>query len=603
MCQQTVTKHNEKLSNIRGNSLNEETAAAISIASSISSIGIDDDDEWCGTPALPPTTISIPSSSIAINADVDVDVANRKKAMDTLRPPEEKAMEMATAGNFTVRLVEGKGLIRNHWNVLGLLANGFEDEGEGEGGLWGGLGLGGLGGKLRELTNAHGEVSPFVEFKLAFQRNCSSSSSFKSCSISRSNNSSRIIEEKEKMKRKTGMIFPPQEMKRSGVVRNNSNPRWSSPTSSSSSSSVINLPLPQEVSNDTNTNTYYSTSESESDYNNNDGMRIVLCLTVKEERTDAEEVLMDLPIPDIIKGGLMDLMHDDNVDDNNIHGSGNGMGGSSPKASTLGVGYADLTDLVLVEMGNSNIHKEDKNTHESSAVPHEPVLDTWIDLALPSSKNDEENDGDGKSAGRIRVIVSYQPEGPDPKEGDRVALLPYARRPSLTFPVLPTLLKVADARDDFLLVDYRLGSSTTTVSSSRKRRREGRMGRIRLHRRAVYVIQHHREEEDTAAVGARRKCAQVFVKGLNAARMVAEEGSAKVATVATAPLVLLGATLGGLRTASSSAAVPVSEDEDEDAYEERMALERRRRRISVRRSSGVVFRRLPPEPMSPVLGC
>ena len=112
-----------------------------------------------------------------------------------------------------------------------------------------------------------------------------------------------------------------------------------------------------------------------------------------------------------------------------------------------------------------------------------------------------------KQVGRVRVLISYRPNGLDPQQNDIVALESFARRPqrrSTCAPILPPLtpMTVREVRDRYLLVEYQLPSIVDPASSARstvgnnKQRNGGKEANrkynkacMRVHRNAVFVIE------------------------------------------------------------------------------------------------------------------
>jgi hypothetical protein len=163
----------------------------------------------------------------------------------------------------------------------------------------------------------------------------------------------------------------------------------------------------------------------------------------------------------------------------------------------LGTGSLDLTSLCLgqivegLEMGQ----------------PQVGVLDTWIPIrkeAESSPKHNmkqepqqglkkgqlddtsKPNNNNSSIMGRVRVLVSYLPNGMEPQPNDIVALEAFARqdpRKSSCRAVLPPLLPLHVVRisGPWLLVEYELSS----------RHRRGNCGKafLRLHRNSVFVIE------------------------------------------------------------------------------------------------------------------
>ena len=107
----------------------------------------------------------------------------------------------------------------------------------------------------------------------------------------------------------------------------------------------------------------------------------------------------------------------------------------------LGVGGVDVTPLCMGQ---------------------EDLLDCWISL-------------DNPAGGRVHVLIAYEPNGIEPVAGDVVCLEAFARNPNnlLLKPDHP--MQVVDRNGKYILVSYRLSNS--------------RMGNLKLHRSAVFVVE------------------------------------------------------------------------------------------------------------------
>jgi len=131
----------------------------------------------------------------------------------------------------------------------------------------------------------------------------------------------------------------------------------------------------------------------------------------------------------------------------------------SPQERVLGRGVLDIGELCL----GQDVHGK----------PHSGVLDAWITI----HKDDKE-----QVTGRVRVLVSYTPNGLDPHANDLVALEAFARRSLLHAscrPMVPPLLplKVLQVRDDWLLCEYNMFGTPTKKAT------------LKIHRNAVFVIE------------------------------------------------------------------------------------------------------------------
>lgn len=108
-----------------------------------------------------------------------------------------------------------------------------------------------------------------------------------------------------------------------------------------------------------------------------------------------------------------------------------------------------------------------------------------------------------ETAGKVHLLISYEPNGMTPKRDDVVAFESFARRPlnddssavsgPVVSPIVPPLspLTVADARGPYLLLEHVASRTVTSVDrggnvrSSRHERRH----RVRVHRNSAFVIE------------------------------------------------------------------------------------------------------------------
>ena len=129
------------------------------------------------------------------------------------------------------------------------------------------------------------------------------------------------------------------------------------------------------------------------------------------------------------------------------------------------------------------------------------VWDVWVDLTQPSAVSDGAVPA-ALSAGSVRVLVSYQPNGLSPRRGDAVALECFARRPSsgTVQSVLPALapLRVFDMKGSYVRVDFNVapmdderGRRKADVGSGSRGKSRRRRGSLCLHRNAVFVIERY----------------------------------------------------------------------------------------------------------------
>ena len=108
----------------------------------------------------------------------------------------------------------------------------------------------------------------------------------------------------------------------------------------------------------------------------------------------------------------------------------------------------------------------------------ETVKDLWVDLSPPNVVAELTHDKDKEKTecnGQLRVLVSYEPCGVEPKKGDTVCFEAFARSPkSLIVPPLSPM-KVVNREGGYILANYRMLSGT--------------LGTVRLHRNSVFVIE------------------------------------------------------------------------------------------------------------------
>ena len=170
-----------------------------------------------------------------------------------------------------------------------------------------------------------------------------------------------------------------------------------------------------------------------------------------------------------------------------IPGLGGGGGGAGAGQHDLGRATVNLSSLLMGE---------------------EPVLDIWVDLrhrdtvssvassaarhgsAVASGSSTADSSARLSTNGRIRVLLSYEPEGLRPQINDYVTLEAFARQPTnLVIKPIAQPMKVVASRGEYLLLQYRCSSPSTRWSTSATSRRKFHQGRIRVHRNTVFVIE------------------------------------------------------------------------------------------------------------------
>ncbi len=191
---------------------------------------------------------------------------------------------------------------------------------------------------------------------------------------------------------------------------------------------------------------------------------------------------------------------------------------------------------------NSSSEKEEKEATLDmfGRIPHNDrmmrrraermgMLDVWVPLHHPSdAKNNDFSTTDGKeaTAGKVHLLISYEPNGMSPKRDDVVALESFARCPfdqvnsggdgngdggsgrnnnfdttisssinlrNVINPILPTLspFLVIDIKGSYLLLEYATSRTVTSVDrlGNIKSSRWERTHRVRIHRNSVFVIE------------------------------------------------------------------------------------------------------------------
>ena len=308
---------------------------------------------------------------------------------------------------------------------------------------WSVLGMGPV--KLLGLSRAYGQVSSFAVMKLSFCTSQDSSNAAMDQSLSwendsiasRSTNASVASANANNVKtqadKQREYYAGHSKEYKSTIVRSNSNPSW--PTLQSSSNvSVFNIDLEKEAMS-------------------KDEMGIFLSIKMKEEWSTADSI-----VP--VKGG------------------GNGI---------LGESKLNLTPLLLKGFGFDGTGSEVEAN----------FMDEWINLSPPPSHPCSEEEVGKGNAGRVRVIITYEPNGLMPRRGDTIALEAFARQSVATCAFRPILnplhpLKVKDVKGEYFLCSFDLPGQDTHEnggSTTQTEDKEARDGCLRLHRNCCFVIE------------------------------------------------------------------------------------------------------------------
>jgi hypothetical protein len=411
-------------------------------------------------------------------------------------------------GTFTVRVIEARNLKRRHWSVLG---------------------LGPV--KYLGLSRAHGQVSSCAVLRLGFRPRKGQE---------KANTIENTIVDKN-----AGMQSAPahnQQPNASFSARNIS-PAYSvdsfsfspSPFENKSIASAVSISLPftstpasigassissfagkGSVDNERNpgksnesslqnadpgVNTYYSkiykstTVRSNSNPNwptvqspNNqsifavelhkgmpiDGMQIFLQIQMREEKTAADTI-----VP-VFKGGD-DLLGESEIDVTELVLRGFGDSKSRAKSEM------PSAEAEIVDVWDRWINLDDASTTQvASTSASQHTSNTNRNSLIEENRNLDESS-------RVRIMISYEPNGFNPRRGDIVALESFARLSifeSNSRPIIPPLhpFRVKDIRGEYILCSFDTNFSCKEESSS-SGKAPMKIGSTRLHRNAVFVIE------------------------------------------------------------------------------------------------------------------
>jgi hypothetical protein len=153
--------------------------------------------------------------------------------------------------------------------------------------------------------------------------------------------------------------------------------------------------------------------------------------------------------------------------------------------------------------GDNDGNSENFDDDFTGLTRQELVYNTTMEnpKAMAAKQRAAEEERRNKIMGRVRVLVTYEPYGLTPQQGDVVALEGFARqdpRRTTCQPILPSLLPlhVLEASDPWLLVEYTLpfvdnGAVPAGGGRSNAGSQNGNATRacLRLHRNSVFVIE------------------------------------------------------------------------------------------------------------------
>lgn len=340
-------------------------------------------------------------------------------------------------GVFTIRLLEASDLIRSYWSPLA---------------------LGPV--KLLGLSKAHGDVSSYCTFSVGYHEKArptfnivNANSTCKAAASSAfSDGDSKPPAQNMNNHYNQQQVMMSGECKSSPVVECNNNPVWDN--------CILEFPLRKGAAPA-------------------DGMGVHLNLRVDEDSTAVENL-----IPGILPGKREDRV--------------------------LGFGQLDLTEILFGETSDGQPvpsvrdewipiylqhHHSRVDNSQYRELEQQLMYSSNDPLAPPSTNtgprtsviSNRDHDTTTNLTGLVRVLVSYQPHGMEPKPKDVVAMECFARRNlsiSSCRPLLEPLhpLVVIDRRGPYLLCEYTLPASI--VGNTKKPK-----ATVRLHRNTVFVVE------------------------------------------------------------------------------------------------------------------
>jgi hypothetical protein len=318
-----------------------------------------------------------------------------------------------------------------------------------------------------------------------------------------------------------------------------------------------------------------------------DGMRIMLAVRVDEDAHVAEKIIPGLP-----KG-------DDRL---------------------IGRGRVDITSLCLGEtlFAETQVGVLDAwvpiyytaNDLDQVEEQHQYGLQDRFGLASAAASASHKEDPlkavptkrppVKKQVGKVRLLISYRPNGMEPQQNDVVAFESYARRPprrSTCLPIVPPLMPmiVREVKDPYLLVEYSLPIAPITQASApssshrqgngtilQELRRDNKAC-IRLHRNSVFVIERKNILDATVGFALMpadaimrtplgQTGAQILGPVLNAGREVLMPATLSLRLVFMALKTTTMVSLSGVQAAAGAilhqAASPWTNQNEESQYEQ-----------------------------------
>ncbi|CAB9509948.1 C2 [Seminavis robusta] len=235
-----------------------------------------------------------------------------------------------------------------------------------------------------------------------------------------------------------------------------------------------------------------------------DGMRIMLSVRVDEDAHVAEKLIPGIPKGDdrLIGRGKVDI-------------TSLCLGETMFGETQVGVldawvpVYYTVDDQEELE-GQQQQHHQQQHHHLHNQFALAPPAAAAATASKPSKEDPLKNPTPSKKTptrkqvGKVRLLITYRPNGMEPQHNDVVALESYARRPpkrSTCYPILPPLMPmiVREVKDPYLLVEYSL--PVANITSSRQggdNNHNQHMGEelrrdnkacMRIHRNSVFVIE------------------------------------------------------------------------------------------------------------------
>ena len=364
-------------------------------------------------------------------------------------------------GKFQIRLLEAADLKRSYWSALA---------------------LGPV--KLLGLSKAHGAVSSFCTFSLQYDNPYL-------CDDFDEGGSSRG--------RKSPMA--PTALMVSGGADSKPSAK-PSPSNVPMLGSVVSPVIPQDNS-PVWTNCAFDFPLTKEPGTSADGQRIVLAVRVDEDGTAVENML---PVPGVPSGEDARLLGTGTLDITSLCLGQNVVTGQ-PQSSVLDA-------WIPIRLSDKDVDEDD--VVAAAAASSKLSLDDH-ELYNPKKKKSSNKGCDEDTAenitGRVRVLVSYIPNGMEPQENDIVALEAFARNGSnisgqkfaTCAPVLPPLLPmtVLECSGPWLLVEYQLQPRSRQLYAgyrglaSSDAGGNSRKACLRLHRNCVFVIERKNIVDET----------------------------------------------------------------------------------------------------------